>query len=91
MARAPAFQPYLLATVRHRDELAAGRFDTIAAREKLNAGYLRTLWQTLSGTQPSQPLDLVRAAWRQAKEADVPALAASIAAWQGTVWKTVRR
>src|SRR5215212_5179394 len=27
------FEPYLLATVRHRDALAAGKFDEIAARE----------------------------------------------------------
>ena len=34
--------------------------------------------------------DDIRAAWRQAKEADVPALAASVAAWRGALWKTVK-
>ena len=84
------FQPYLLATVRDREQLAAGKLEEVAAQRKLNVGYLRTLWQALSATDSSQPLDAIRAAWRQAKEADVPALAASIKAWQATLWKTVK-
>lgn len=84
------FQPYLLATVRDRDALAAGKLEEVAAKHKLNVIYLRTLWQALSAADSSQPLDDIRAAWRQAKEADVPALAASVAAWRGALWKTVK-
>jgi len=82
------FQPYLLATVRDRELLAAGKLEEVAAKHKLNVIYLRTLWQALSAADSSQPLDDIRAAWRQAKEADVPALAASIASWQGALWRT---
>jgi hypothetical protein len=84
------FQPYLLATVRDRELLAAGKLEEVAAKHKpnLNVIYLRALWQALSAAGPSQPLDDIRAAWRQAKEADVPALAASIAAWRGGLWRT---
>jgi len=84
------FQPYLLATVQDRDALAAGKLEEVAAKHKLNVLYLRTLWQALSAADSSQPLDSIRAAWRQPKAADVPALAASVAAWQGALWKTVK-
>ncbi len=82
------FQPYLRATVSDRAPLAAGKLEEVAAKHKLNVKYLRTLWQTLSAADSSQPLDSIRAAWRQAKEADVPALAASIVGWQGALWRT---
>ncbi len=83
-------QPYLLATVRHRPALAAGRFDEVAAKEKLNARYLRVLWETLTDRKPSEPLDAIRARWRAAAEKDVPALAAEVAAWQNGLWRTVK-
>lgn len=85
-----AVQPYLLAAVRHRDALAAGKVEEVAAKEKLNAKYLGVLWQTLGDKQPSQPLDALRARWRTAIEQDVPALAADVAAWQTALWKTVK-
>lgn len=84
------FQPYLLATVRHRDVPATGRFEEIAGKEKLNAKYLRVLWETLRDDKPSQPLDAIRAKWRTATEKDVTGLAAEIAAWQSALWKTVK-
>ena len=84
------FQPYLLATVRDRELLAAGKLEEVAAKHKLNVIYLRTLWQALSANDSSQPLDSIRAAWRQAKEADVPALVASVAAWRGALWGTTK-
>ena len=60
-------QPYLLATVRHRDALAAGTDSTeVAAKEKLNAKYLGVLWQALTDKTPSHPLDAIRARWRAA-------------------------
>ena len=83
-------QPYLAATVRHRDLLAAGQFAEVAAKEKLNAKYLAALWVALTDKTPSQPLDSIRAKWRAAAEKDAPALAAEVAAWQVALWKTVR-
>ncbi|QJW99296.1 DUF1592 domain-containing protein [Frigoriglobus tundricola] len=82
--------PYLLATVRHRAALSAGRAAEVAAKEKLNEKYLGVLWQTLSDTPPSQPLDAIRAKWRGATEKDVPALAAEVTAWQNELWRTAR-
>jgi len=83
-------QPYIAATVRHRDALARGEFAMVAEKEKINAKYLGVLWATLSDKTPSQPLDTIRAKWRAATEKDVPALAAEITAWQAALWKTVR-
>lgn len=83
-------QSYLLATVRNRDALAAGKFDEVAAKEKLNAKYLRALWATLTDPTPSQPLDAIRAQWRAAREKDVSALAAQVGAWQSALWRTVK-
>lgn len=83
-------QPYLAATVRHRDALTAGRLDEVAATEKLNAKYLGVLWRTLSDNNPSQPLDAIRAKWRVATDKDVPALAAEISALQAALWRTVK-
>ncbi len=83
-------QPYLLATVRHREQLGAGKFAEVAAKEKLNAKYLRALFATLTDKTPSQPLDAIRANWRTAAEKDVPALAAEVIAQQTALWRTVR-
>ena len=68
----------------------AGKFAEVAAKEKLNAKYLRVLWETLTDKTPSHPLDAIRAKWRTATEKDVPALAAEVAAWQTALWRTVR-
>jgi hypothetical protein len=84
-------RPYLLATVRHRDDLAAGKItpEAVAAREKLNAKYLQILWRALTDDQPSYPLDRLRSRWRQASVKDVDALLAEIIAWQGALWRFV--
>jgi hypothetical protein len=84
-------RPYLTATVRHRDALAAGRTtpEAVATSEHLNAKYLRTLWQVLSDRRSSFPLDGIRARWRRAGLADVGALVADVAAWQGLLWRFV--
>ncbi len=83
--------PYLTATVRHRDELLAGKITlgAVADKEKLNPKYLGILWRTLTDERPSYPLDRIRARWRRASEKDVPALVAEISAWQGALWKFV--
>src|SRR5437899_1896434 len=52
-------QPYLLATVRHREALAAGKFEDVAAKERLNAKYLAVLWKSLTDEKLSQPLDAI--------------------------------
>jgi len=83
-------QPYLLATVRHREALFAGKVEEVATKEGLNAKYLGVLWQTLTDKKPSQPLDDIRAKWRNATELEVAALAVEVAAWQAVLWKTVR-
>lgn len=83
--------PYLLATIRHRDALLAGRIDVgkVAARENLNAKYLGVLWRALTDPASSEPLDSIRTRWRRATEADAPALAAQVATWQAALWKSV--
>jgi mono/diheme cytochrome c family protein len=82
-------QPYLAATVRHRDALLAGKITLaeVASKEKLNAKYLGILWQTLTDKTPSYPLDVIRARWRQAADKDVGPLVAEVAAWQTVLWK----
>jgi hypothetical protein len=84
-------RPYLLATIRYRDELDVGKatFESIAEKEKLSPKYLRILWEALSGKTPSFPLDTLRSHWRQASEKDVDSLVAEIAAWQTVLWRFV--
>src|SRR5262249_30169987 len=85
-------QPYLTATVRHRDALLAGKMtiDEVAAKEKVNPRYLAALWRALTDRAPSYPLDVIRGRWRAAKESDVPALVDEIVAWQAAQWKTYK-
>jgi hypothetical protein len=85
-------QPYLAAAVRHRATLLDGSatLEDIAAKEKLNPKYFGILWQTLTDTTPSFPLDTIRARWRTATEKDVAALAGEVAKWQTALWKIVR-
>jgi mono/diheme cytochrome c family protein len=84
-------RPYLSATLRHRDDLAAGRItlEEVARRENLNGKYLRVLWQTLTDRTPSFPLDSIRVRWRQARPQDTEALAAEVSAWQSLLWRFV--
>ena len=84
-------EPYILATVRHRQALVAGKISLveIAAKEKLNAKYLNVLWQTLTDKTPSILLDRLRGRWRSAGDRDVGSLAGEITAWQKALWKFV--
>jgi hypothetical protein len=84
------FQPYLLATVRHRAELSRGMFRETAAVEKLNEKYLSVLWDVLTAKSASEPLATIRRKWQLATEKEVPAIGADVAAWQAQLWKTVR-
>ncbi len=83
-------RPYLHATIKYRAQLQAGNFDTIAKQEKLNAKYLGFLWKTLSANVRSEPLYSIQKRWQTASDADAPALAAEIEAWQKALWKTAR-
>ncbi|OAI52906.1 hypothetical protein AYO44_04460 [Planctomycetaceae bacterium SCGC AG-212-F19] len=85
-------QSYLAATIRHRQALLSGKMtpEQAAAEERVHPRYLRALWQTMTDATPSQPLDGIRARWRQASEKDVPALAAEVATWQAVLWRFVR-
>jgi mono/diheme cytochrome c family protein len=83
-------QPYLLATLRHRESLAAGKVAEVATKEKLNAKYLAILFAALNDKTPSQPLDAIRAKWRTATEKDAAAISGDIARYQAALWKTVK-
>jgi hypothetical protein len=82
---------YVAATVRHREAMLAGKLtlDEVARRENLNRKYLGVLWQTLTNSPPSQPLDSIGERWRRASEKDVDALVADVAAWQDALWQFV--
>lgn len=82
--------PYLTALVRHRAALAAGETTAVAAKEKLNAKYLASLWVALNFPPVDQPLAAVHEKLKTATEKDIPAIAADIAAQQAALWKTVR-
>lgn len=85
-------QPYLSATIRHRDALLGGKISlaALAEKERLNAKYLSILWGALTSKTAAFPLDRIRDRWRTATEADLPALLTLIKSWQAEVWKTVR-
>jgi hypothetical protein len=80
---------YLSATLTHRDVLRSGQMTVgqVAQELGLNAKYLGTLWSSLNEVTPSTFLDPIRAEWRKAVPADVPVLAASIKAWQASLWR----
>jgi hypothetical protein len=84
--------PYLQATLKHRAALKAGTLslDAVAAAEKLSPKYLRTLWTALTDAAPSSPLEVIRAKWRAAELKGAGAVAADIARWQASLWKTER-
>ena len=82
-------EPYLTATLTHRDALSNGTttIAQVAQLLGLNAKYLGTLWTSLNEVTPSTFLDPIRADWRKATPTDVPALVASIKAWQNSLWR----
>src|SRR6185503_18967939 len=80
---------YLVATLSEREALASGQrtVESVAREHGLNAPYLGTLWRSLTGSEPSLLLDVVRARWRTAGAADAAGLVAEIAGWQKALWK----
>jgi mono/diheme cytochrome c family protein len=85
-------RPYLTATIRRRDDLAARRvtLEAIAQQDKINPKYLRILWQTLTDQKPSFPLDRIRERWQQAKPGEADAVLAEITTWQKSLWRIVK-
>lgn len=81
-------EQYLTATLIEREAITTGRktIDAAARDHDLNAKYFGILWSGLTGKNRSLILDEVRAAWRKAKPENAPALAASIKAWQKSLW-----
>lgn len=84
--------PYLTATIKHRAALASGSLtlEQVAKRERIHSRYLRSLWEALTGTTASYPLETIREQWRKATESDVPTLVSTIESWQSALWRTVR-
>ena len=82
-------EPFLTVLIRQRDEIKAGKVtvEAVAAKEKLNAKYLKILWQALTAESQSGPLNAVRAKFRGATEKDAAGVMAEIAAWQNILWK----
>ena len=80
---------YLSATLTHRDDLRSGRktVEQVAQELGLNARYIGALWTSMNADTASIFLDPIRADWRKALPADVPVLAASIKAWQASLWR----
>lgn len=87
-----AVQKYLAATLEERDALANGNktIAAVAGERSLNAKYLNTLWQTLSGppkASGSLLVDGLRQKWQRATAADTAKLAGEIAQGQKRLWR----
>jgi len=82
-------EKYLHATLTERATLKAGAktLAEVANEYGLNEKYLTTLWTALNDTEPSLVLDVIRGQWNAAKPEEVPALVATIAQWQQTLWR----
>lgn len=75
---------YFAATLAEREAIASGKksLATVAEEKGLNAKYLTSLWNILTGPQPTQLLNSVRARWSAAKPEEADALAAEVGIWQ---------
>ena len=82
-------EKYLTALLEERDALAAGgkTLEAVSRERGLSPRYMTILSGVLAGGEPSPLLDGLRARWRTAKPADVPALVAEIEPWQKALWK----
>ncbi len=80
-------EQYLAATLAERSALATGArtIADLAKDRNLNAKYLGTLWKSLTSTEPSLLLDVIRSRWRTAKASEAAALTSEIAVWQRTL------
>lgn len=82
-------EKYLAATLEERAALAAGEkaIEQVAAKRRLNARYLATIWNALTGDDASAVLNEIRTDWRHAKPADAAPLADRIRQWQKALSK----
>ena len=95
-------QKYIEATLVIRDRLAATTpqqvpspslidvskaIEEVAREQKLSPKYLRLLWDSLNGKEPSFLLDGLRSRWRASKPTDAAAITAVIARWQQSLWR----
>ena len=82
-------ESYLRATLIEREALRAKTITLaeVAKRHQLNEKYLTTLWTALNDENASLVMDMIQGHWRDAKPEDAPALVATIAQWQQTLWR----
>jgi hypothetical protein len=82
-------EQYLDATIRDREALATGAKSVgdVARQRGLNEKYLGTLWSTLTGTDRSPVLDVLRAQWSHASVEQTAAIASEIGRWQQALWR----
>ena len=80
--------PYVIGIVRHYEILVGGQFETVAAKEKLNAKYLKHLWDTLMDIS-SDGMRLLSQRLKMTTIENAPALAAEFTALQNSLWRTV--
>jgi hypothetical protein len=84
------FQPYLRATVVHREALQQGRFAEIARQERLHPKYLEIQWKFWNHPHHNDFLADLQNDWRRATAADVAGLAARIEELRAVLWRTVK-
>ncbi len=82
-------EKYFAATLAERARLTNGSttIAEVAQKYGLNAKYLGTLWQSLTGKEPSPILDGVRSRWRAATPDNTRDLLAYVTAWQNELWR----
>ncbi len=82
-------EKYLRVTLIERESLKSGtkNIAEVARDHSLNEKYLRTLWDSLNDSRPSQLLDLIRMQWKTAKPEDTSQIVAEIGQWQQALWR----
>ncbi len=82
-------EKYLRITLKERELIKSGArsLADVAREHDVNEKYLTTLWSSLNDPKPSLVMDVIRTQWRSAGPDDAPALVATIAQWQQTLWR----
>lgn len=87
-------KPYIAALLEHHAALKSGELtvETIAAEKRLSPKYLSILWESLSDSNPSFPLDRVRQKWNEAigrdsTSQDIDAIVGEVSAWFDRLWE----
>lgn len=82
--------PYLNALLQHRDDLRRGSITVsqLASERELNPVYLGVLWDALTDSRPSFPLDRVRSLWNNAATGiSVEPIVDEVSSWSERLWK----